>query len=126
MKNIWKWILGIVIVLVVFFGLGLLSRFVGPQHMAYGWNISRMPMMGSGYGIRGFGFMPFGFMSFGMIFMWLILIPLALLAMLVLGILWVVKSLRGKQAPVPSRVCAHCGKAAQPDWKNCPYCGNSL
>lgn len=115
MKNFWKWILGIVIVLVVFFGLGLLSRFVGPQ--AYGWRTGWMPMM-------GYGISPFGFMPFGMIFMWLV--PLAFLVLLVLGVLWVVRSLRGTQPPTASRVCAHCGKAAQPDWKNCPYCGNPL
>ncbi|MCJ7584985.1 MAG: zinc ribbon domain-containing protein [Anaerolineales bacterium] len=117
MKNIWKWILGIVLVLVVFFGLGILSRFIGPQYAAYGWHTGRMPMMG--YGISSFGFMPFG-----MIFMWLI--PLAFLVMLVLGILWAVKALKGTQAPAPGRACAQCGKAVQLRWKNCPYCGNSL
>jgi len=117
MKSIWKWILGIVLVLVVLFGLGLLSRFIGPQYAAYGWHTGWMPMMVS-------GFSPFGFMPFGMIFMWLI--PLAFLFMLVLGILWAVKALKGTQAPTPGQACAQCGKAVQPDWKNCPYCGNSL
>jgi hypothetical protein len=115
MKNFWKWILGIVVVLVVFFGLGILSRLIGPQYGAYGW--PHMPMMG--YGIRGFGFMPFG-----MIFMWLV--PLAFLALLVFGVLWVVKSLKGNHSSVPNRVCAQCGKPSQADWKNCPYCGNAL
>ena len=114
MKNILKWILGIVIVLVVFFGLGFLFRFAGLRHVFYGWNVGHMPMMGFG----------FGFMPFGMIFMWLI--PLAFLVMLVLGVIWAVKSLQGPQASTPSRVCGQCGKAAQPDWKNCPYCGNPL
>ena len=125
MKNTWKWILGILLVLVVFFGLGLLSRFINPQYAAYGWHTGRMSMMVAQRAtMMGYGFSPFSFMPFGMIFMWLI--PLAFLVMLVLGILWAVKALKGTQPTVPNRVCAQCGKATQFDWKNCPYCGNSL
>jgi hypothetical protein len=113
MKNIWKWILGIALVLVLFFGpylFGLL--FPGMGYGLVGFGHSRGEMMG------GFGFSPFG-----MGLMWLI--PLATIALVVLGVVWLVSNLNGSKA-VQARVCLSCGKPAQAEWKTCPYCGNNL
>lgn len=115
MKNAWKWILGIVIVLAVLTLLPYLWRVLFP---AYGYG-----MMGGYYGypmMGGYGMM--GFTPFGMLFMWLI--PLGSLALLVLGIVWLVNAVSGSKAA--ARLCAHCGRPAQADWKTCPYCGNAL
>jgi hypothetical protein len=112
MKNFWKWILGIAIVLVVFFGLGLLTRYLGMQFGGYSGRGWHMPMMG------------FGFMPFGMAFMWLF--PLAFLALPTLGIVWAIKALRGTHPAAPGKACAQCGKPVQADWKNCPHCGSTL
>jgi len=87
-----KWIIGIVMVIIVFqfvapfiwqsifpgayTGYGMMGRGSG-----YGMH---MPMMGYG---SGFGF-------FGMLFMWLI--PLGILVLIVLGIAWLVKELTAK------------------------------
>ena len=106
MKNLWKWFLGIALVLVLFFGPYLF-------HLLF-------PTLGYGYGMMGgYGFSPFGGL------MWLI--PLGTLALVVLGIIWLVNNLNGsKNVQASPRVCASCGKAAQADWKTCPYCGNTL
>ncbi len=122
MKNIWKWILGIALVLVLFFGSYLL-RLVFPT-MGYGYG-----MMGYGHGgmtlaphasagVGGFGFFPFG-----MGLMWLV--PLGTITLIVLGVVWLINNMNGSKV-VQERVCPSCGKPAQVDWKTCPYCGNNL
>ena len=57
-----------------------------------------------------------------MFLMWII--PLLLIG-------WIVYSVSGNNLvnafkPAASRVCQHCGQAAQSDWKNCPHCGQTL
>ena len=153
MKNIWKWVLGIVIFLVVaagLFGLGFVWR---TRMMAAPVAIQRsapnpqqwhgpMPgapggrMMGPRMGpMRGFGrgaFMP-GMMIFGFLGR---LIPLGLLLLL----LYVVYRLgKGRSAPAPvvpvpvtpvpvvpapaTHPCPACNADVQDDWKHCPNCG---
>jgi hypothetical protein len=113
MKNIWKWILGIALILVLFFG-PLLFRLA-------------FPAIGYGYGMMGYGYGPSrmmgGFFPFGMGLMWLF--PLGTIALIVLGIVWLVNNTKSSKT-VQGRVCPSCGKPAQADWKTCPYCGNSL
>jgi len=68
MKNNWKWIVSVALVLALLFALPFLFRtFLGYGYL--GWS---HPMM-------GYGFAPFGglFMGFGMLLMWAI--PLGLL-----------------------------------------------
>jgi len=148
MKPIWKWIIGIVAVLIVaalvvggFFlvrnGLpmhrlvlqsldqsqnfgprGFDNRGFGPEGM-HGFGMR-------GYGMHGFGMM--GMMPFGGIFSALFF--LAIVALVVLGIIWLVRRLR-TPAPAPQAAavmhsCQNCGKPVQDDWKNCPYCGKKL
>ncbi|MCG2783489.1 MAG: zinc ribbon domain-containing protein [Anaerolineae bacterium] len=114
MKNTWKWILGIALVLVLFFG-PYLFQLVFPT-VGYGYG-----MMGSG---RGSGMMGgFGFFPFGMGLMWLI--PLGTIALIVLGVVWLVNNTNSSKT-VQGKVCPSCGKPAQTDWKTCPYCGNGL
>ena len=113
MKNTWKWILGIALVLVLVFG-PYLFQLVFPT-VGYGYG-----MMGSGRGgmMGGFGFFPFG-----MGLMWLI--PLGTIALIVLGVVWLVNNTNSSKT-VQGKVCPSCGKPAQTDWKTCPYCGNGL
>jgi hypothetical protein len=118
MKNVWKWFLGIALVLVLFFG-PYLFRLLFPA-LGYGAGYGMMGGRYGGYGMMGgYGFFPFGGL------MWLI--PLGTLALAVLGIVWLVNNLNGsKNVQAPPSVCVSCGKAAQADWKTCPYCGNTL
>ena len=85
MKLNWKWIPGIVaLVLIVLFSLSLAWRVFMPYG---GYGMMRgysMPMMRYG----------FGMMPLGMLFMWLI--PLGILILIVLGIVWLVRQLTTK------------------------------
>jgi hypothetical protein len=101
-------IAGLVALVLLGFGTGMMG----------GWGYGGWGMMGS----WGHGFWPFGI---GMFFMWLI--PLGFIVLVGLGIAWLVKAVSGGNAPaVPAQSCPSCGRAVQPDWKNCPYCAASL
>lgn len=115
MKNAWKWILGILIVLLIFFA-PLLHRAafdaLGYETPAYGMMRGfGGPMMGGRGGFGGHGF------GGG-------LIPLVVIGLIGYGIYWFVTKKRA--APVAMKACTSCGKFVQEDWKNCPYCGNAL
>jgi hypothetical protein len=96
MNNAWKWILGILALLLILGGVGMplmMGPFYGfggygmmsnggwgrmPMHQGYGgWS----PMMGGGYGWMGVGLLLSG------------LIQLGLLVLIVLGIIWMVRML---------------------------------
>lgn len=85
MKNIWKWIFGIALILIALLtmpflmGLFFSDNGYGMMPYNYGWH---MPMM---YG--GFGMMPF---------MWLI--SLASLVLIGLGIAWLINSLNAQKS----------------------------
>jgi len=82
-----------------------------------GWGMMGPGMMG------GWGFSPFGWI--GMFFMWLI--PIGFLVLTVLGITWLVRTIGGgNNPPAHALTCPNCGRGAQADWKNCPYCGAAL
>ena len=82
-----------------------------------GWGMMGPGMMG------GWGFSPFGWI--GMFFMWLI--PVGFLVLTVLGVVWIVRVIgSGSNPATPAHVCPSCGRGAQADWKNCPYCGAAL
>jgi hypothetical protein len=138
MKNYWKWILGIVIILVVLVGLGIGARLLMANFLP---GVSadvdgfRSPMMGG----RGFdhfgGRMPFlGMMHFGGSFMMLgWLFPLLLLGLLAYGAyrLGMRKSLSNQAplapvAPASVRTCTKCGQQVQDGWNNCPNCGKKI
>jgi len=138
MKKVWKWILGILIVLVV---LAVLFALAFMFHNAFGRSIgfrefpqSRVwnsPLMGGGDGWHRPGMGVRGFMPFGMGFAFLGgLIPLTLLGLLVyaayrLGKKRAIIAMTVPTAPAPAltHTCAKCGQPVQDDWKNCPYCG---
>ncbi len=80
-----------------------------------GWGMMGPGMMG------GWGYSPFGWI--GMFFMWLI--PFGFLVLTVLGIAWLVRTISSGANPA-SHPCPSCGRNAQVDWKNCPYCGAAL
>jgi hypothetical protein len=139
MKNFWKWILGIVIVLVVLFGLGIGARLlmasVLPERVATVEGFVH-PMMGvRGFdrigGMDGFGggMMRFGggFMRFG----WLV--PLALFGLVIWGVYRLGRhNARSAQTtlasaePASVRTCTKCGHQVQEGWHNCANCGNKL
>ncbi len=81
-----------------------------------------MAVVGPGM-MGGWGFGSFGWI--GMIFMWLI--PVGFIVLTVAGVAWLVRAIGGGAAnPLTSARCPSCGRDAQADWRNCPYCGASL
>jgi hypothetical protein len=105
-------IFGVVVLLILFVGASLLD----------GWGYGGWGRMGPGM-MGGWGFGPLGWI--GMLFMWLI--PVSFVVLVVLGIIWLVRAVGNTGGPVAStRVCPHCGRAAQADWHTCPYCGQAL
>ncbi|KAF0108481.1 MAG: hypothetical protein FD146_1055 [Anaerolineaceae bacterium] len=129
MKTTWKWIIGIVLgllVLAVLTGVGFAFRtgYWGCDMRAWdGFDrttVSSVGMMPFGGMYRSVGMMPFGGFLGG-------LIPLGVLTLIVLGIIWLVRSLRQPAAPTAlPAACGKCGKVVQPDWNNCPSCGKKL
>ena len=132
MKKIWKWIIGIVaglLALALLVGAGCLVRM---RSLGYGVRIHQ------GFNREGFGMMPyggmhggFGIMPFGGLFGGLV--SLGILALIVLGIIWLVRNLRGSTAesvPVapatPAALSKKCGQPVETTWHNCPYCGRKL
>jgi hypothetical protein len=52
-------------------------------------------------------------------------IPLGHIAWLVMAAMWLSRSAGSPRARAPLS-CPHCGTGARPDWKVCPYCGETL
>ena len=146
MKKVWKWIIGIVlglVVLAVLMGVGFMRRSNfhayrfqpldsggfferGPGRMSYGgFEHMRAP------GLMGPCMLPFGGFFGGMLW-------LGFLALVVLGIIWLVRSLRIPKpvdgpavipAAMPAAIdnpCKKCGKPLQDEWKVCPHCGRKV
>jgi predicted amidophosphoribosyltransferase len=57
-----------------------------------------------------------------MFLMWIV--PLLLVVLVVYAITR--GNLFSVSKPVVTRVCSHCQQPAQPDWKVCPHCGQTL
>src|SRR5512136_2998621 len=118
MSKTWKWIIGIVVGLLVIAALVCVplfmhGRLLGTSFDGRGiWQGDGVvPFGGRGWHMRGPGMMGYygGMMSFGGLFMGLI--QLGFLALVVLGIVWLVRTLRQpKAAPVSLGICAKCGK----------------
>jgi hypothetical protein len=155
MSKTWKWIIGILIGILVLavivaipFGMHQLAGTYTQQFPARGFERGFDQNLGPGMMGRGAdnfywhhsmmyqnpGFV--GPMMYGSGFFFLgifrLLIPLAVVGLAIYG---VVALFRRKPSPVvaaeaapviPTRTCASCGKPAQDDWKNCPYCGSVL
>lgn len=143
MKNLWKWILGALLALFVAVpALFMLGRFLMLGAFRWGGRgfFPRYPgMMGPGFNHM----QPFG--VWGGSWMWLV--PLGFLILLVVGVYVLVRALNKPSASpapavsavsanagsiqaspevVPSRACANCGRAAEAEWKVCPYCTEPL
>ena len=148
MKNLWKWLLLFVGVFLVAFVVALpfwrwsAYGFSGMPIMRSG-RMGFMPRMFGGFG--GFGGFRGGFMF---PFMWII--PAGVIVLLVVGVVALVRAMRRPQpmqaqispaptmTPVPPAApaapvepemvhnCTNCGRALQPDWVNCPYCGTKV
>jgi hypothetical protein len=141
MKNVWKWavlILGILIVLVLVaspfllrFGLARTAMNVFP----HGW----MGMGGSPGPRMMHGFSFFGGMG---MMLFRLIGNLVVLGLIVAGVVALVKvfstprmaaqpiipaaSPAPVSAPVQTLACKACGKALQPDWMHCPFCGETV
>jgi hypothetical protein len=89
-----------IVVLLLLLGLG----FVGQTGILGSW----------GYSLFG---------SMGMILMWLI--PIGLIVLTFLGFVRFIQG-RSRRMISPDRVCQHCGRSVQADWRFCPSCGISL
>jgi len=147
MKNVWKWIIGTAVGLVVLaalLGAGFILRNSchvyrtgariapgfyqrGPGMMPFGgFEHMRAP------GMMGRGIMPFGGFIGG-------LVSLGFLVLVVLGIIWLVRSLRkplpvvdvpaAMPEPIPAAVvnpCKKCGRPLEADWNVCPHCGKKV
>jgi hypothetical protein len=146
MKKVWKWIIGILlglVVLAVLLCVGFLRRSNyhvyrleaqgsrgfferGPGMMSYGgFEHMRSP------GMMGHGMLPFGGFFGG-------LLSLGFLTLVVLGIVWLVRSLRTpKLVDIPAIIpaaqpaaivnaCKKCGNPLQDEWKVCPHCGRKV
>ena len=101
-------VISIIALLVLMFGASLLG---GSGYGGWGY--------GPGWGMMG------PWMMGGMFFMWLF--PLAFIVLTVFGIAWLVRTIGGgNNPPAPAHPCPSCGRGAQADWKNCPYCGAAL
>lgn len=110
-------ILGITFLPFVFGGWGMMGR----GGMMGGW----CPWCG-GMGRFGGGGLMGG--VFGLLFMLLgLLIPIGLLGLLILGGVWLVRNIGGATGPSAlAQTCPACGRPSEPDWQNCPYCGEEL
>lgn len=112
MKKI-NWLVVVIVGLLagfILFGTGMLS----------GWGYRDYGMMGPG--MMGWGYSPLGWI--GMAFMWVI--PVGFIVLTVLGITWLVQNVGNSRLPLSQSPCPACGKSAQADWQNCPYCGAAL
>jgi uncharacterized membrane protein len=122
MKSAIAWIAVAVLIVVLLVGLPILFRFTGLGW--YGGMWDGRGMMGGHYGY----FFPLGFLWMGL----MMLAPVAVLVLLVIGGVALANNLTRTNPPTSqpaaasSRTCGNCGKPAQADWNNCPYCGNAL
>jgi len=113
MKKVNWLVVGIVSVVVIFLLFG--------GCMMGSWGYRGWGMMGSGV-MDGWGFAPFGWI--GMVFM--LLVSIGFIVLTVLGITWLVQNVGNSMPPSSQSHCPNCGKGAQADWQNCPYCGATL
>ena len=117
MRNLWKWVLGVLTVALVTFlnATSFMGRFGCGRFGMMGRGIGWGPMMG-GWGMFG------GLMMLGML-----IIPLTVIALLVAGGVALVRGLNTpKAAALSNSVCSNCGRPTQSDWTTCPYCGKAL
>ena len=64
----------------------------------------------------------------GMGLFWLLLLCLLTLPLILIlaGAVWLVASRGESRSAQPGVSCPHCGRAVQPDWQVCSYCGEPL
>jgi hypothetical protein len=146
MNKLWKWIIGILSVLVVVAVLVGVGFMVRSNFHGYRANVQAspgfsqrgpeiLPYHGFEY-MRGPGMMRWGMMPFGGFFGGLF--SLGFLVLVVLGIIWLARQV-GTQRPVevpatmpatiPAAIvnpCKKCGKPIQDDWIVCPHCGKKV
>jgi hypothetical protein len=150
MKTVWKWILGILLGLIV---IGVL---VGVAFMVFGnFHSYRVESLNPhGFYNGGPGMMPFGenghmrgpgMMGYGRNPLFGLiggLFSLGFLVLMVLGIVWLIRTLRSPKAVVATAAmpvetpaatpaivtpsCKKCGQPLQDDWKVCPHCGKKV
>jgi O-antigen ligase len=113
MKNSWKWLIAVGVVLLVVLIIALLIF----TRSDYGW----MPMMGYRGYLTNNGFGVIGGLIMMIVFLF---IPIVLIGLAVFGVVVFLQRSGNKQPQMGT--CARCGKPIQADWKVCPYCGKTI
>ena len=122
-------VFGGIVLLVPLVGLSLLPMFFSSSYWGMGsGTMWRGGMMGGWYpwcgGTGRFG----GSGLMGGLFTLLgLLIPLGLLGLMIVGGVWLVRNMGRATVPsAPAQSCPGCSRPTEPEWKNCPYCGEEL
>jgi len=119
MKNTWKWIIGVAVILAVFLAVPtfLWGFFGHAGMMGGGYGTWSHPMMGA------YNYSPFSglFMGFGMLLVWVL--PVAILGLVIYG---AVRLANNSGSSAHMQACSNCGKPVLSAWNNCPHCGTDL
>jgi hypothetical protein len=119
MNTVWKWLPIVIGVFLAAFFLALPFFAGSGSMMGGGW---------SGWGMMGgWGFSPFAWIGMALMMIFMLLIPAGFLALIVFSLAWLVRNYGGGTNPASlGHTCPSCGRAVQPEWQNCPFCGALL
>lgn len=123
----WSQVLVFGLVALVVFALGLSVLFL---LLGGGWGMMGPGGMGGGWcpWCGGTGRLGGGLLSTILGLTIVCLLPLGVLVLLILGGVWLARNTGrgGFSSPSSSLACPNCGRSVEPEWRNCPYCGEDL
>ena len=125
MNKTLKWVLYILLGLI---GVALIGAVLYTIFGGFGYGMMMRP------DIPWYGHMRVNYSPWRLIFGGLLCLGVVLLV--ILGIVALISAIvRGNRPAVttqpstvntPEQPCSNCGRMTEPEWKNCPYCGNPL